>query len=51
MEGVDRIVVAELNPGLYARELERIAGGRIVVPINRIDGEMLTPAEIAAVVT
>jgi len=47
MEGIDRVVVAELNPGLYAREIERIAGGRRVVPVNRIDGEMLSPAEIS----
>jgi 2-oxoglutarate ferredoxin oxidoreductase subunit alpha len=46
MEGIDRVVVAELNPGLYAREVERISGGRLVVPLNRIDGEMLTPAQI-----
>jgi 2-oxoglutarate ferredoxin oxidoreductase subunit alpha len=47
MDGVDRIVVAELNPGLYAREIERIAGGRTVVPVTRIDGEMLAPEQIA----
>lgn len=49
MEGVDHVVVAELNPGLYAREIDRIAAGRTVTPVNRIDGEMLLPAEITAV--
>jgi 2-oxoglutarate ferredoxin oxidoreductase subunit alpha len=47
MEGIDRVVVAELNPGLYAREIDRIAGDRTVVRVNRIDGEMLAPEEIA----
>lgn len=51
MAGTDRIVVAELNPGLYAREIERIAVGRTVVPVNRIDGEMLSPAEISEALT
>jgi pyruvate/2-oxoacid:ferredoxin oxidoreductase alpha subunit len=48
---VDRVVVAELNPGLYAREIERLAPGCEVVPVNRIDGEMLTPEEIAGAVS
>jgi 2-oxoglutarate ferredoxin oxidoreductase subunit alpha len=46
MDGVRRIVVAELNPGLYVRELERIAGDREVVGVNRVDGELLTIDEI-----
>ena len=44
------MVVAELNPGLYAREIALIAGHREVLPLNRIDGEMLTPDEIAGAV-
>jgi len=47
MNGIDRVIVAELNPGLYAREIDRIAGSRRVVALNRIDGQMLTPAQIA----
>jgi len=43
---VDRIVVPELNPGLYRREIERIAGGRKVVGIERIDGDLITPDQI-----
>ncbi len=46
MKGVRRIVVAELNPGLYLREVERIAAGREVVGVNRVDGELLTVEEI-----
>lgn len=46
MHGVGRIVVAELNLGLYRREIERIAGDRRVVGVNRIDGGLIEPAEI-----
>ncbi len=40
--GVERIVVPELNMGLYRREIERIAEGREVVGVNRIDGGLIT---------
>jgi 2-oxoglutarate ferredoxin oxidoreductase subunit alpha len=43
---VDRVVVAELNLGQYRREVERIAGGCEVVGVHRVDGELITPAEI-----
>ena len=45
-EGVERIVVPELNMGLYRREIERIAGGREVVGVNRIDGQLITVDEV-----
>ena len=41
--GVKRIVVGELNPGLYVRELERCFPDREVSSLTRIDGQMLTP--------
>jgi 2-oxoglutarate ferredoxin oxidoreductase subunit alpha len=44
--GIDRLVVPELNPGLYRREIERIAGDREVIGIERIDGELITPEQI-----
>jgi 2-oxoglutarate ferredoxin oxidoreductase subunit alpha len=44
--GVQRIVVPELNMGLYGREIERIAAGRDVVGVNRIDGGLITIDEI-----
>jgi 2-oxoglutarate ferredoxin oxidoreductase subunit alpha len=50
MAGVERVVVPELNPGLYAREIERIAGGRKVVSLTRIDGEPMPPERIAGAV-
>ncbi len=46
LEGIDRIVVAELNSGQYRREIERHAGGREVVGVHRIDGGLVTPDQI-----
>jgi 2-oxoglutarate ferredoxin oxidoreductase subunit alpha len=54
---VRRVVVAELNNGDFRREVERIvyrwcAQHRIVAPeivgINRVDGELITPAQFLA---
>lgn len=46
MEGIERIVVAELNLGQYRREIERLAGGREVIGVHRVDGELITPQQI-----
>lgn len=46
LDGVERVVVAELNPGLYRREVERLAAGCEVVGVHRLDGEMIAPEEI-----
>lgn len=47
MAGVERIVVAELNLGQYRREIERLAAGRCAVSgVHRVDGELITPAQI-----
>ncbi len=45
MKGVRRVVVAELNLGQYRREIERISGGREVVGLNRVDGELIAPEQ------
>ena len=50
MEGIDRIVVPELNAGLYRREIERIAGDRQVLGIEQIDGDLISPDQILEVV-
>ncbi|HSG79273.1 MAG TPA: pyruvate flavodoxin/ferredoxin oxidoreductase [Acidimicrobiia bacterium] len=50
MAGADRVVVAELNHGLYRREIERIAGGREVVGVERIDGDLIAPEQIVEVI-
>jgi 2-oxoglutarate ferredoxin oxidoreductase subunit alpha len=47
-EQVDTIIVPELNMGQLVREIERAAGGRCeVIPVNRVDGHLLTPQQIA----
>jgi 2-oxoglutarate ferredoxin oxidoreductase subunit alpha len=46
LEGVERVVVAELNLGQYRREIERLAGNREVRGVHRIDGELIAPVEI-----
>jgi 2-oxoglutarate ferredoxin oxidoreductase subunit alpha len=47
MEGIERVVVAELNLGQYRREIERLADGRDVVGLNRVDGELIAPEQFA----
>jgi 2-oxoglutarate ferredoxin oxidoreductase subunit alpha len=45
---VGRILAPELNMGQLVREIERAAGGRCeVLPVNRVDGHLLTPGQIA----
>jgi len=55
MQGVDRVVVVEMNFGQYRREVERLAGmafrngpGPEIVGLARMDGELISPAEILA---
>ncbi len=44
--GVERIVVAELNPGLYKREIERVIPNVEIVGISRIDGVLISPQQM-----
>ncbi|MCD4687580.1 MAG: pyruvate flavodoxin/ferredoxin oxidoreductase, partial [Anaerolineae bacterium] len=47
LDGVQRVVVAELNLGLYRREIERLACGQVdIAGVTRHDGSLITPAEI-----
>jgi len=46
LNGVKRVVVAELNHGQYRREIERLACGRDVISVHRVDGQYITPREI-----
>lgn len=60
LRGVRKVVVAELNPGLYAREIEHVAyqlAARASTPppqiagIFRIDGKQISPGQIVAAAT
>lgn len=52
MRGIERIVVPELNLGQYRLEIERLAASLdsrlLVIGVNRVDGELIEPAEIEA---
>ncbi|HSQ40569.1 MAG TPA: 2-oxoacid:acceptor oxidoreductase subunit alpha [Anaerolineales bacterium] len=45
-DSVERIIVPEMNLGQLALEVERVAGRRKVVRVNRANGEMVTPEMI-----
>lgn len=53
LAGIERVVVAELNPGLYRREIERLVasaparGGAApeVTGLHRLDGELIAPEQ------
>jgi 2-oxoglutarate ferredoxin oxidoreductase subunit alpha len=47
LEGVERIVVAELNEGQIKREVERLVCGAVeVAGAHRLDGDLITPQQI-----
>lgn len=53
LEGIDRVVVPELNLGQYRLELERLASSNThsshrpdVIGVNRVDGELISPQQI-----
>jgi 2-oxoglutarate ferredoxin oxidoreductase subunit alpha len=47
MNGIKKIIVAELNLGQYRREIERLSkNGQEVVGVHRIDGRLITPSDI-----
>ncbi len=50
--GVKAILVPEMNQGQIVLEVERLIGGQTpVIALNRIDGEAITPDQIAAKIT
>jgi 2-oxoglutarate ferredoxin oxidoreductase subunit alpha len=47
LSGIRRVVVPELNLGQYRREIERLVCGQVeIIGVNRVDGELLAPADI-----
>jgi 2-oxoglutarate ferredoxin oxidoreductase subunit alpha len=45
-EQAQRVIVAEMNLGQVALEVERIVGRRKVLRVGRADGQMITPQQI-----
>ncbi|MGQ9600294.1 MAG: 2-oxoacid:acceptor oxidoreductase subunit alpha [Anaerolineae bacterium] len=45
-EDVQRVIVAEMNLGQMALEVERVVGRKKVVRVGRADGQMVTPDQI-----
>jgi 2-oxoglutarate ferredoxin oxidoreductase subunit alpha len=45
----DRIVLIEMNLGLYKTEIDRLCSGKEVIHHTRMDGELISPEEITAV--
>jgi 2-oxoglutarate ferredoxin oxidoreductase subunit alpha len=50
LEGVERVVVPELNLGQYRREVERLADAREVIGVNRVDGDLIGADQILAAI-
>lgn len=46
LEGVQKVVVPETNLGQYVVEVQRLAGARTVVAVNKMNTELLSPEEI-----
>jgi 2-oxoglutarate ferredoxin oxidoreductase subunit alpha len=45
-QGVRTVVVAEMNRGQIALEVERLVGRSKVVRVGRADGSLVTPSQI-----
>ena len=47
---VSRVVVIEMNLGQYVREIERLSGSTAVEFVGKMNGELISPAEISAAI-
>jgi 2-oxoglutarate ferredoxin oxidoreductase subunit alpha len=50
-EKVRRIIIAELNPGLYTREIQRLFPSKQVESLQRIDGSMIKPTDFVEAIS
>jgi len=49
LKNSEKVVIPELNLGLYRREIERLASDQHeIIPINRQDGGLISPEELLA---
>jgi 2-oxoglutarate ferredoxin oxidoreductase subunit alpha len=48
--GHGRVLVVEMNLGLYTREIQRVLGGHQVEHVGRMDGVLIKPAKIKEVI-
>ncbi|OGL46800.1 MAG: hypothetical protein A2161_16640 [Candidatus Schekmanbacteria bacterium RBG_13_48_7] len=46
VEKVECVVVPELNMGQYVREIRQLAPAKEIIPVNRVDGELISPETI-----
>ena len=49
-DGIDHVVVPEMNQGQLALEIERVLGRHRVHRVNKADGTVLRPNEILAAI-
>jgi 2-oxoglutarate ferredoxin oxidoreductase subunit alpha len=47
-QDVKRIVIGELNPGLYTREIQSLFPSKEIVSLTRIDGRMIKPDDFVS---
>ncbi len=50
-EHATRILVPEMNMGQYVTEIQRIVPQKEIVPLNQMDGRLITPQQIVDAVT
>ncbi|MCD4827810.1 MAG: 2-oxoacid:acceptor oxidoreductase subunit alpha [Candidatus Cloacimonetes bacterium] len=53
LKNVETVIVAELNQGQFLREIARLIKDKDdsdIVPVRRVDGELITPAQILRII-
>jgi 2-oxoglutarate ferredoxin oxidoreductase subunit alpha len=52
LRGVKKVIVPELNLGLYKREVERLmSDDQKIISINKMDGTQISPSEISQIIS
>ena len=46
LAGINRVVVAEMNLGQYVEEIRRIAPGHRIIPVTKMNTDLISPREI-----